>query len=103
MFKTTMKKLGSVHAGSKHHVEFPYEDIEIVYEINLGCGCTSAYNDPNLQKVVVIYTAQNVPQHFINQSQYQYTTTKTVTVIYQPKGQAESLSVQLSFEVTVNQ
>jgi len=103
MFKTTLKKLGAVSVGTKHHVEFPYEDVEIVYEINLGCGCTSAFNDPNLQKVVVIYTAQAVPQHFINQSQYSYTTTKTVTVVYQPKGQAQSVSVNLSFEVTVKQ
>jgi len=102
MFKTTTQALGSVKAGTKHQITFPYEDIETIHAINLGCGCTSAYNDPNIQSVVVNYTAQQVPQHLLNLSQYHYTAKKTLYVVYNPKGEQQAISTTLSFEVTVN-
>lgn len=82
-FETKSIDFGIVKAGSKLKIEFKgTDDIKEIRTIRPSCGCTSVKYDKENNKVIVNYTAGNVPQHLLNDGINHYKTTKNITVVY---------------------
>jgi hypothetical protein len=80
MFKITNIDLGIVRVGGTITLEFPYENISRITDMESSCGCGIPSNIATKNKVTVDYTPKPVPGHLKRKGQY--STTKMIKVNY---------------------
>lgn len=84
MFLTKFHNLGNVKVGSKHTLEFRYnENITKIREVSTSCGCALAKIDYDKRIIYLTYTAKPIPKHLADEGKTSYQTTKTAKVLFE--------------------
>jgi hypothetical protein len=86
MFPVSHKDLGTLRAGIRIAVDFPYTDnIATLTNIRSPCDCTDSNYLPNERVVRIYYTPKAVPEHLRLENKNSYNTQKTFTVTFTTK------------------
>lgn len=80
MFKSTHKDIGKVKVGSTNTIYFEYDQIGKIIELRSPCDCSHPGNEPENNRIVVIYKARAVPEHLKKMGKTQYAIRKEIKV-----------------------
>lgn len=89
MWKETEKNIGQINIGDKLTIDFEYDGTLTInknifgrQDIVVSCGCTSAKWIPNLNKLLVEFTAPDIPQHLKQMGIKEWAVRKTINIGY---------------------
>jgi hypothetical protein len=98
MFTYTELLVGPLLPKQKMTIEFPYNGI-VIKNLRASCGCSNVRDDKERQRVMVEYTAQDIPVHLYNVGSY--TSKKEIFVTYTVENSEQIQEITLSFKATV--
>lgn len=106
MFKIINYSLGTIKVGSKHILQYPFENIELITSIESPCDCAVPTIDYPNTRITIEYIAKPISEHLRIKGQTSQYIQKGITVRYTVKGNTtDSIPsiIVLSFNATVIQ
>lgn len=99
MFTHTHLNVGPLLPKQKTTLEYPYNGINII-SLSASCGCSNVRDVKEKSRVVVDFTANDIPPHLLDKGGY--TTEQHVIVNYTIENSVDVQTLKLTFKAIVH-